>query len=290
MGNLSELLDKVECQNGVELKTTNDLQPSQRAKQPSVLPSTPKKDERAEPAECLSGRWDERLFNAVNNDLSLPEVFKTLRSRILHPLVPGTAIKTILVTSAVPREGKSFVVANLGVSLAQGMDQNALLVDCDLRRPSLAGLFGMTESPGLVDYLRDNVELSELIGKTVVQKLSILASGEPPVNPAELLGSSRMSALVEELSCRYDDRIIIFDSPPMMVAAETSVLARQVDAVILVVREGVSRKAEIQKLIDKIGTEQIIGIVFNDHTTGVFESSYEKGYGYYHYLGTGKPL
>jgi capsular exopolysaccharide synthesis family protein len=169
------------------------------------------------------------------------------------------------------------------------MDQHALLVDCDLRRPTLAALFGITKNTGLVDHLRDNVELSKLIDKTAVEKLTILASGLPPSNPAELLSSSRMHALVEELSCRYDDRIIIFDSPPMLIAAETTVLAGLVDGVILVVRQGVSRKMEIQKLIDKIGKERIIGIVFNDHIGAVFEKSYAQGYGYYHHTGTGKP-
>ncbi|GAB6194010.1 protein tyrosine kinase EpsB [Desulfocastanea catecholica] len=219
--------------------------------------------------------------------MSVPEVFKILRSRILHPLDDSEKpVRTIMVTSAVPREGKSFITANLGISLAQGMDQHALLVDCDLRRPSLAGLFGMEGKLGLVDYLRDHVDLAELIGKTMVDKLSILASGIPPANPAELLSSSRMGALVEELSRRYDDRIVIFDSPPLLVAAETSVLAGQVDGVIVVVRQGVSRKAEIQKLIDKIGSERIVGFVFNDHTGSVFEPSYTKGYGYYYYQPT----
>ena len=228
------------------------------------------------------------MFKAIYDDLSLPEVFKILRSRILHPLDDTTAIKTIMVTSAVPREGKSFVTANLGISLALGMDQHSLLVDCDLRRPSLANLFGMAENVGLVDHLRDKVQLSELIDQTGVEKLTVLASGIPPPNPAELLSSSRMRALVEELSCRYDDRIILFDTPPVLVAAETSVLAGLVDCVILVVRQGVSSKVEIQKAIDKIGKERIIGIVFNDHTGGVFEKSYTKGYGYYYHLGAGK--
>ena len=157
-------------------------------------------------------------------------MFKALRSRILHPLDGDTAPKTIMVTSAVPKEGKSFITANLGISLAHGMDQHSLLVDCDLRKPVLAKMFGLDNRVGLVDYLRDDVPLSELIVKTPVKTLSVLTSGKSPANPAELLGSTRMSALVDELSGRYDDRVIIFDTPPMLVAAESSVLAGQVDA------------------------------------------------------------
>ena len=288
MGNLSKIIEKVEHFNGIERDAINDVPKPQKIKQPPSPPSISKKNPKAETSKFFDRRWNKRLFKATYDDLSLSEVFKVLRSRILLPRITGKPIKTILVTSAVPQEGKSFTTANLGISLAQGMDQHALLVDCDLRRPSLARLFGIPENAGLVDFLSDHVALSELIGKTEVQKLSVLASGKPPVNPAELLSSTRMRALILELSCRYYDRIIIFDSPPLLVAAETTVLAALVDGVILVVRQGVSSKAEIQKVIDKIGKERIIGIVFNDHTGGVFEKSYAKGYGYYYSRGAGK--
>ena len=187
-----------------------------------------------------------------------------------------------MITSAIPKEGKSFVTANLGISLAHGMDQHSLLVDCDLRKPTMAKLFGLDNSVGLVDYLRDDVTLPELIAKTAIKSLSILPSGKSPANPAELLGSTRMAALVEELSSRYEDRIIIFDSPPLLVAAESSVLAGQVDAVILVVRQSCSGRAQIQKIIDIIGTERILGIVFNDQYINPLQDSIVKGYGSYH--------
>ncbi len=233
-------------------------------------------------AKSIGGKWDPRLFKAVNDDIYIPEVFKTLRSRILHPLDERTRPKTILVTSAVPREGKSFVSANLGISLAHGMDQHSLLVDCDMRKPVLAKMFGLDNSVGLVDYLRDNVILSKLIQKTTVSTLSVLASGISPANPAELLSSSKMSALVEELSGRYEDRIIIFDSPPLLLAAESTVLAGQVDAVVLVVRQSTAGKPQIQKVIDIIGAEKILGVVFNDQDVNPIQKTIVKGYSSYH--------
>ncbi len=230
-----------------------------------------------------AGRWDERLFQAVNGDHHFSEIFKTLRSRILHPIDGKPVAKTIMVTSAIPKEGKSFISSNLGVSFATGVDQHSLLVDCDLRKPSLATMFGLEEreNKGLVDFLRDNTSLSKIITRTAVNKLSLLPSGKVPNNPAELLSSERMKALVTELSARYEDRIIIFDSPPVMVAAETSVLARYVDGIILVVRQGKSGKGQIQKVIDSVGAGRILGIVFNDHTVNLFDKSYASGYGYY---------
>ncbi len=285
MGKYSEALDKAGYQNGIDknvVKKVQELKDTAQTVPPQ--PSSPDVKKTTEPAKLVhSSSWDKRLFKAVNNDLSIPEVFKTLRTRILFPPDGTKPPKTILITSAVPKEGKSFVTANLGVSLAQGMDQHSMLVDCDLRRPSLSTLFGMSINVGLVDYLRDEVALHKLINKTVVQKLSVLSSGKPPVNPAELLSSSRMRALIDELSLRYEDRIILIDSPPILVASESSVLAGQVDGVILVVRQGVSRKSEIQKVIDTIGAERILGIVFNDYTESVLEKPYRKGYGYYHH-------
>ena len=281
MVKLSKALDKAGYGNGLERKDQKDIQEAVEPQAPVELKtlSQAKKPDTAKIS--LSGKWDERLFKGVNEDIYLPEVFKTLRSRILHPWESDTTPRTIMVTSALPQEGKSFITANLGISLAQAVDQHSLLVDCDLRRPSLSTLFGIDHSVGLVNYLRDNVDLSELIGKTSMKKLSLLASGKPPVNPAELLGSSRMSSLVEELSRRYEDRIIIFDTPPILVAAESAVLAGQVDAVILVVRHGKSGKAQIKKIIDTIGTERLLGFVYNSHKVNYFEKTLFKGYGYY---------
>lgn len=233
-------------------------------------------------ASAKNDQWDRRLYKAVNKDPILPEVFKSLRSRILHPLDGGKVPRTIMVTSARPGEGKTFITANLGISLASGIDQHALLVDCDLRKPSLAKMFGLPGVNGLSNYLRGQATLPELLSKTSVEKLSVLTSGVVPRNPAELLSSARMQAMVVELSSRYDDRIIIFDSPPMLVAAEASVLAGQVDAIILVVRQHGAGKGEISKLIELIGDERILGIVFNDHTTNLFEKTFIKDSSYYY--------
>jgi exopolysaccharide/PEP-CTERM locus tyrosine autokinase len=230
-----------------------------------------------------NGKWDTRLSNAVSNDSALPEVFRTLRSKILHPL-DGTQIpRSILVTSAIPREGKSFVTANLGISIANGMDQHCLLVDCDLRQPTLAQSLGVNQNYGLVDYLRDQVNLAELITKTSVQKLSILPSGSAPSNPAELLSSSRIQGFTDEVSNRYEDRIIIFDSPPVLLAAESLVLASQVDAIVLVIRQGQAKRAQIQKTVDIVDKDKILGIVFNDYTPNYLDETATAKYGNYGY-------
>jgi exopolysaccharide/PEP-CTERM locus tyrosine autokinase len=233
------------------------------------------------------GKWDERLVQSVNFSGEVTESFRVLRSKILMSSEGRPTPRTIMVTSVLPQEGKSFVAANLGVALAQGVDRHSLLVDCDLRLPTLAGLFGMPCNRGLADYLKNKIELSSLICKTSVEKLSILASGIPPVNPAELLGSERMHELVDELSARYPDRFVIFDSPPIRFASESMVLAQAVAGVVLVVRQGVSSRALIEKAIEDIGKQKIIGVVFNGYksnivTSRLINNSYSYHGAYYH--------
>ena len=183
-------------------------------------------------------------------------------------------------TSASPQEGKSFICANLGISLAQGVDNHCLLVDCDLRRPAQHDLFGLGNRAGLSDYLQHRKTIPELLLPSGVDKLSLLPAGPRSINPAELLGSTTMSLLVEELVTRYDDRIILFDSPPLHAASETAILAQQVDAVVLVVRSGASRREYVKTLVEAIGRDKIVGVVFNAFTANMIDTTV---FGYYEY-------
>ncbi|MFT5697263.1 MAG: protein-tyrosine kinase [Desulforhopalus sp.] len=218
--------------------------------------------------------WDERLKKVVNISSELAESFRLLRSKILHPAGGGVPPRSIMVTSVLPGEGKSFVSANLGIALAQGVDQHSVLVDCDLRRPSLAKLFGVSDLLGLADYLLYERELVELIQKTSVENMSIITCGIPPGNQAELLGSVRMHDLVDELTSIYPDRFVVFDTPPLQVASESIVLSQVVDGVILVVRSGCSSRAMIERVISDIGAHKILGIIFNGHSPNILTKKY----------------
>ena len=215
--------------------------------------------------EQASEMWDERLLKATTFSKELAESFKMLRGKILYPGEGKSPPKTIMVASASPKEGKSFIAANLAISLARSLDQYSLLVGCDLRLPSLSSLFGVPQSPGLVDYLQHTAEIQDLIRRTSVKKLSLLPSGLIPVNPSELLSSTKMNELVKELSTRYDDRLVIFDSPPVQIASEAAVLAQAVDAIVLVVRYGTSGKSVVKEVVNQLGKDKIIGVVFNDY-------------------------
>lgn len=228
-----------------------------------------------------SGRWNDRLVQSANLSGEVAESFRLLRSKVLMPQ-DRRVQRTIMVTSVLPQEGKSFVTANLGVTIAQAVDQYCLLVDCDLRLPTLADLFGISSNRGLADYLKNKTDLSTLFCKTSMDKLSVLPSGISPVNPSELLGSGRMNELVGELSTRYSDRFVIFDSPPLKVASESMILAQAVDGVVLVVRQGISSRVLIEEAIENIGKEKIIGVVFNGYKSNIVSSRFiNKSRSYY---------
>jgi exopolysaccharide/PEP-CTERM locus tyrosine autokinase len=205
--------------------------------------------------------------------------FKILRTNLLFTgAEPEKAPRTILVTSAVPNEGKSFVCANLAISISQGINEHVMVIDCDIRKGVLHRLFGFTEVPGLSEYLSSGTSVSSLLLKTGVDKLSLLARGKPPYNPSELLSSKQMVDLIEEVKDRYDDRYIIIDSPPPKHAAETSAMAKHVDGVLIVVEYGKTNREYVADMIDMVGKEKILGVVVNQVASRAF-SSY--GYGDY---------
>lgn len=231
--------------------------------------------------ECseMGKPWDARLVMASAATGAVAESIRNLRTRILYPVI-GETPRTLLVTSAAPGEGKSFICANLALSLAQGVDDYCLLADCDFRRPSQHKLFGLSNERGIVNHLQNGVAVEELITPSGVEKLSIFPAGPPPVNPAELSGSESMVRLVRELKSRYDDRFVVIDSPPHEAAAETAVLAKHVDGVVLVVRYGTSRRERVKALADMIGRDKIIGVVFNALETSFLDT---KVFGYQDY-------
>lgn len=234
--------------------------------------------------EALAGveGWDEKLVVFSDPASPLAENFRLLRTQVLYP-ASGKPYKKIMITSTVPGSGKSFVCANLGISLAQGLDQHALMVDCDLRRSRLASLFNCHNDKGLVDYLQDGEDLGRLIVKTGMRKLSIIPRGRRPTNPAELLGSAKVEGMFAELASRYDDRFILIDTPPTLAASETAVLSQHVDGIILVVRWGVGARAPIKQLVESLGQDKIIGVVFNAYEANALSakmSGYDE-YGQY---------
>ena len=209
------------------------------------------------------------------------EQYRMLRSQILFP--PDRPVpKMTMVTSALPREGKSLVASNLAISIASCNRENVLLIDCDLRRPSLARCFAIEPSPGLTDYLQAQDELGNFLHKTLIEKLTLLPAGQSTENPSEILSSQRMTDFLSEIKRDYKDAHIILDSAPVRVAAETVVLSKSADSVLLVVLYGQTPREEIREALESIGKEKFVGVVFNN-----FAGKYTDKY-YYDYYGRTK--
>jgi protein-tyrosine kinase len=193
------------------------------------------------------------------------EIFKILRTNILFPKV-GQPPSSIMVTSAIPGDGKSFVAANLAISIAQGIEEHVLLLDCDMRRSTIHKRFGFDDRVGgLSDHLLKGQPLPSLLKKTAVDKLTILPGGITPANPSELLSSQAMKRLLRETKNRYNDRYIIVDSPPPQLTAETTALANYIDGIIIVVKYGTTPRDMVKALAQKVGKEKIIGVVMNGY-------------------------
>jgi exopolysaccharide/PEP-CTERM locus tyrosine autokinase len=214
-------------------------------------------------SEDLSHIGIDNHLIALKDPLSFGAVqFKMLRTKLLFP-ASGKPVQAIMVTSAVPGEGKSFVSANLAVSIAQSINEHVLLIDCDLRHSSIHKYFGFVDVPGLSDYLSKGTPLPDLFLKTKVNKLTVLPGGFAAPNPSELLSSERMRKLLEELKARYSDRYIIIDSPPPKLTAESEAVARLVDGIILVVKHESTPRDLVTEVADIMGKDKIIGVIVN---------------------------
>jgi len=206
---------------------------------------------------------DNRLVSFFEPSSVVAEQFKRLRTYVIKPGMENSP-KTILVTSAMAGEGKSMVAINLAITIAVDLHSNALIVDCDLRNPSLSRWFGIREQKGLSDYLLGEAQLPELLVKTPVDKLTILPGGTIQDNPVELIGSNKMKSLVADLKSRYTDRYIILDSSPLLATTEPSVLNEMVDGILLVIKSGDTPRESIQQALKLLDKKKIIGAVLNN--------------------------
>jgi protein-tyrosine kinase len=210
--------------------------------------------------KVISGQ---KLVTFYEPDSVASEQFRKLRTQLLRLRLPQPP-KTILVTSARAGEGKTLISANLAAVIAHEFSAHALLVDSDLRNPSLGNWFGISNGYGLSDYLVGRKEIPELLFKTEIERLRILLGGTLQDNPTELIGSARMESLIKELKSRYNDRYIIFDSTPLLATAEPEVLSRLVDGILIVVRAGETPRETVKQAISSLEKEKILGVVLND--------------------------
>ncbi|MFZ0662803.1 MAG: CpsD/CapB family tyrosine-protein kinase [Acidobacteriaceae bacterium] len=199
------------------------------------------------------------------------ESFRLLGVRLRH-IRRDREIKTLLVTSTIPQEGKSTVAANLACSLALKKPQRVLLLEGDIRRPSQGRILGLREVPGLCEYLRNERTLAETLYHLEEAGIWILPAGNAMGRPLELLQSGRLLTLMEQLPAWFD--WIIIDSPPVLPLADTSVWMRHGDGILLVVRQGTTQKRQLQRGLEAIEPKKLIGALLNSSTNTPDKSYY----------------
>lgn len=217
------------------------------------------------------------VFSSVDTRSPFAEAFRTLRTNLSFAGV-DKPYRTILVTSTVPDEGKSSTISNLGVVMAQA-GQKVLIMDCDLRKPVQHNNFMLNNTVGVTNCLVNGQELSRVVQSTEVLGLDVLTCGPIPPNPAELIASDKMAALINAAREAYD--IVLVDSPPALTVTDASLLSAMVDGVLLVVKTASTKIEMVQEAKSSLekANAKIIGVVLNQ----VDANSSNYYYHYYYY-------
>jgi capsular exopolysaccharide synthesis family protein len=212
-----------------------------------------------------------RLVCLTDRENPAAEAIRLLGVR-LKDLRKIRTLKRVLITSTIPQEGKSMISANLACALAYASDARVLLVDGDLRRPTLPRMFGIQEQPGIYEWLRDDRDVLPNIRRLDGAGIWFLPAGHASSNPIELLQSQRLPLLMDRIAAWFD--WVIIDSPPVLPLADTSVWMRLADGILLVTRQGTTEKQQLTKGIEALQPDKLIGAVVNGSLASAYSGYY----------------
>lgn len=286
MSRIFEALQRADLERKAALRTKDELfaEPAAIAAEAEASPA----GESLLPAASQHA-WKPAIasFPTLADHGSGVEQFRSLRSRIYQARLEGP-IKTLLISSGMPAEGKSFVAANLAMSLARNSVTNILLIDGDLRRPTLHSLLGAPNEPGLTEYLSGTAELSDILqcdqnprpgetaGPASISNLTFISAGKCGDNSSELVAHHRMAELIAALSPHFD--WILIDSPPVLAVTDAVELSRVADGVLLIARGALTPFDVAQRTQATFNKSRILGFVLND-----LKEMPRRGYNYYDY-------
>ncbi|MCW5699015.1 MAG: CpsD/CapB family tyrosine-protein kinase [Rhodospirillales bacterium] len=208
-----------------------------------------------------SGLHDRRIIAGLTHH-ELSDTFRVLRTQVMKTL-SASGFSTLGITSPNRGEGKTLTSVNLAISLAMHITRTVLLVDMDLRRPSVHTCFDITPEAGLADYLLGDVALSDCLVNPGMERLVILPAGGPLRSSSELIASPKMIGLAREVKSRYPDRVVIYDLPPVLTSDDTVGFLQHVECCLLVLQEGSTRKGDVQRTLNLLEGYNLIGTVLN---------------------------
>jgi receptor protein-tyrosine kinase len=253
---------------------------------PAVAPHPPRQNPGVAPQRIDIDLKRLRELGFVTPDAPMNQIadeFRVVKRPIIRNALGKEGIRVkngnlVMVTSSLPGEGKTFTSLNLALSVALEYDNTVLLVDGDVAHPTLPALLGAPHSPGLLDLLtRDDIDVADALVKTNVEKLSILPAGSRHRRSTELLASEQMASLLRELATRYSDRIIIFDSPPLLATTEARVLASLMGQIVMVVAADSTSQHAVTQALATIDNCEIVLMMLNKAS----QSDVGTYYGYY---------
>lgn len=189
--------------------------------------------------------------------------FRILRTQILS-LMSASGLRTLGVTSPNYGDGKTTVALNLALSIALDLKQTVLLVDLDLRKPDMMGYLGVNAPHGLSDYFAGRLPLSECFVRPSFDRLLLLPAGQKLAHSSEVLGSPKIAMLAGEMKQRYDDRIVIYDLPPVLAQDDPLVFLPHIDALLMVINQGITKVEDVKTTLRRLGQANVIGTVLNE--------------------------
>jgi capsular exopolysaccharide synthesis family protein len=202
----------------------------------------------------------------VDDSSPAADAYRILATGVLQQMQPH-GWNTLAITSPGASEGKTLTAINLALALAMGVDRTVLLVDADLRAPRLRSVLGIPEGPGLRDFLMSNAPLDRVLVHLGIGRLVVLPGSSPAPNAPELLASSRMDRLVQELKTRYPSRYVLFDLAPLLDAADAMAFAPLVDSLLLVVEDSKTRREDVARAVELLRPHPVLGSVLNKVVT-----------------------
>jgi exopolysaccharide/PEP-CTERM locus tyrosine autokinase len=231
-------------------------------------------------AGCVAEESQGRLFAGQYREIKRQLIAKALSVKDANSPAPHPLL--IMVTSALPGDGKTFTSINLALSLARERDVSVMLVDADVQKSDVSRLLGIRSDRGLMDALVDDaIDIESCILRTNLPGLTLLPAGTPIEGATELLSSQRMRDITESLVARNPRRIVLLDSPPLLITTESRALMKVAGQIVLVVRSGKTPRRAVQDALRYFDERQAVGLVLNDAQRGITEGYY--GYGYYGY-------
>jgi protein-tyrosine kinase len=258
MDRLEKALAKARLQREAETLKEGVTVKGYRARLPDIPVFEPLQDS----SSVIEQQLEQSRIIARHTRNPQADIFRMLRTKILQIMNPS-GHRTLAITSPNYGDGKTTIALNLGLSLALDVKQTVLLVDLDMRKPNMHVFLGMEPEVGLSDFLLHDTPIPQCLVRPAFDRVTVLPAGKPLDNSSEMLGSPKMAALANELKERYPDRIIIYDMPPVLTQDDSIAFLPHVDAVLLVVRDGVTTVDEVKQCMEALAKANVIGTVLN---------------------------